>query len=277
MIEKQSKFKRLKRQLRRGMTPTWFAHVAYQTFAFLVSVAMIFGVATYAFTKSYEESELNLPNDFIISTRAETFEVDNDSVPYISAIINSGVELCEFDVHSRPNKTLVVSQELVVTNNDGLELAKVFELLKDKNVKINLNVRVAIDLKELKRLITEYDMQDYVIITGIEIYQVDSAKENFDDIEYYLNYMPGRMKIFGEDYQQKLVELLHSSGAVGINSPYAYAGARLSEVLHENGYKLAVTGVNDSIKMKRILVTSPDMISTDDYYELKDLIDNWYK
>lgn len=265
----------MKRQIRRAMTPTWFRHVTYQVFAFLTSVAMIFGVATYAFTKSYEETELDLPDNFMISARADAFEVDNDSVAYISSVISNKVDVCEFDVHSRPNKTLVVSQDFVVTNNDGLELSKVFELLKDKDVRINLNVRVAIDLQVLSSLIRQYGMEKSVFITGIESYQVASAKENLEGIEYYLNYLPSRTKIFSDDYQEKLLTMLGDSGAIGINSIYANAGGKLAEVLHEKGYKLSVTGVNNSIQMKRILVCRPDNISTDKYYKLKDLIENW--
>ncbi len=275
MIEKLSKWKKLKRQMRRAMTPTWFSHVTYQVFAFLTSVAMILGVATYAFTKSYEGTELNLPENFMISARAEDFEVDNDSVAYISAVINNKVEVCEFDVHSRPNRTLVVSQDFVVTNNDGLELTKVFELLKDKDVKVNLNVRMAIDLQELSKLIRQYGMEKSVFITGIETYQISAAKEYFEGIEYYLNYLPSRTKIFSDDYQKKLVTMLDNSGAVGINCLYANAGGRLAEVLHENGYKMSVTGVNNSIQMKRILVCEADNISTAHYSQLKELIENW--
>ena len=59
MTEKISQWTKFKRFLKRNMTPTWAKHVTYQVFAFVVSVAMIVGVADYAVTKSYDERKLS--------------------------------------------------------------------------------------------------------------------------------------------------------------------------------------------------------------------------
>ena len=54
MAEKVSKWVKFKKFLKRNMTPTWAKHISYQIFAFIVSVAMVIGVADYAVTKSYD-------------------------------------------------------------------------------------------------------------------------------------------------------------------------------------------------------------------------------
>ena len=48
MAQPQSRWVRFKRFLKRNMTPTWAKHFSYQVFSFLVSVAMVIGVANYA-------------------------------------------------------------------------------------------------------------------------------------------------------------------------------------------------------------------------------------
>lgn len=53
---KKAKFKQF---LKKNMTRTWAKRVSYQIFAFLVSVAMIVGVAVYAFNKTYNEKEIS--------------------------------------------------------------------------------------------------------------------------------------------------------------------------------------------------------------------------
>ena len=52
MAQPQSRWVRFKRFLKRNMTPTWAKHFSYQVFSFLVSVAMVIGVANYAITRS---------------------------------------------------------------------------------------------------------------------------------------------------------------------------------------------------------------------------------
>ena len=59
MAQPQSRWVRFKRFLKRNMTPTWAKHFSYQVFSFLVSVAMVIGVANYAITRSYDEKEVD--------------------------------------------------------------------------------------------------------------------------------------------------------------------------------------------------------------------------
>ena len=70
MAEKLTRRQKFKRFLKRNMTITWAKHFSYQVFAFLVSVAMIAGVTTYAFTKSYDEVTLTFTDDFIVTAHS---------------------------------------------------------------------------------------------------------------------------------------------------------------------------------------------------------------
>lgn len=275
MAQTLTKWQKFKRFLKRNMTPTWAAHFGYQVVAFLISVAMIAGVATYAFTKTYEEMELTFVDGFTLTAHSGSFNTADNSLEYIQAVIDNNVDVCEVDVRLRPNGTVVLSHDLVVSNNEGVELATAFEMLKDKEIYINLDVKETRVLAPLNALVEQYDMFEWVFLTGIESYQTSAVKENCPNISYYLNYSPNRVKIFTSDYQQKLVAMLEESGAVGINCNYKYAGGKLAEVLHNNGYKLSVWTVDKEWTMKRILVIEPDNITTREYDKMTDLIKNW--
>ena len=76
---------------------------------------------------------------------------------------------------------------------------------------------------------------------------------------------------------KKLLQILDETGAVGINCNFTGASGTLSKLLHENGYKLSVWTVNQTIIMKRILVLKPDNITTKQYEKLNSVIENWGK
>lgn len=124
MAQKISKWKKFKRFLKRNMTPTWAKHFSYQVFAFLTSVAMIVGVADYAVTKSYAERKLTLMDDFTITAHTGAFDTEMNTIDSVKAAIKNKAEVIELDIRQRPDKTVVMSHDLVVTNNDAAELAK---------------------------------------------------------------------------------------------------------------------------------------------------------
>ena len=122
MAKKISKWKKFKRFLKRNMTPTWAKHFSYQVFALLTSVAMIVGVADYAVTKSYDERKLSFMDDFTITAHTGAYDTEMNTLEAVKAAIKNNAEIIELDIRQRPNKTLVMSHDIVVTNNDGAPL-----------------------------------------------------------------------------------------------------------------------------------------------------------
>lgn len=258
------------------MTPTWAKHFCYQVFAFLVSVAMIIGVAGYAVTKSYDERTLKFTEGFTITAHTGAFETQENSMESVQAAIDRKVGVIELDIRQRPNGTLVMSHDIVVTNSDGVLLSDAFALLAKADVMINLDIKETRTLNALHDLLIEYGLYGRAFLTGIESVDVAAVKDSAcADMEYYLNCQPSRIKIFTDDYSQKLLDTLKESGAIGVNCNYRYAGGRLSELLHENGYKLSVWTVNDEYAMKRALMFEPDNITTKQYDLLVSTIHNW--
>lgn len=279
MAKKISKWKKFKRFLKRNMTPTWAKHFSYQVFAFLTSVAMIVGVADYAVTKSYDERKLTFMDDFTITAHTGAYGTEMNSIEAVEAAIKNNVQILEVDVRQRPNGTLVMSHELVVTNNDGAPLEDALKLIKEKeDMQINFDIKETRVLNALHALLVDYNLLDRSFLTGIEQINVKAVKDsNCANMDYYLNYKPSKFKAFSDDYRQKIIRLLEDTGAVGINCNYKFAGSQLSNLLHKKGYKLSVWTVDSERSAKKMLVIKPDNITTKDPDMINSVINNWGK
>lgn len=278
MAEKITRWQKFKKFLKRNMTPTWAKHFSYQVISFTLSVCLVIGVTVYAVNKSYDERTLSFVQGFTITAHTGAFDTPENSIESIQASIDNNVEIIEVDVRQRPDKTLVISHDIVVMNNEGTPLADVFELLQEDDCLINLDIKETRTLNALHDMLIEYNLLGRAFLTGIDQLNVNAVKESAcADMDYYLNCQPSRIKIFTEDYKVKIIDMLEETGAIGINCNYKYACATLSNLLHEHGYKLSVWTVNTKFDMKRMLVTKPDNITTKEYDKLMSVIDNWGK
>lgn len=278
MAEKVSKWTKFKKFLKRNMTPTWAKHISYQIFAFLVAVAMVIGVADYAVTKTYDEMELTFVDNFTITAHTGAYDTEMNSVQFVQTAIDNGAAVIELDIRQRPDHTVVMSHDIVVTNNDGTPLAEAFELLRGTDISINLDIKETRTLDNMYKLLVEYDLVEQSFLTGIETMNVKAVKESAcADMDYYLNYMPSRPKVFFDEYRQKLIELLEETGAIGINCNYKFANSQLSGLLHKKGYKLSVWTVDKERTAKKMLAINPDNITTRDPQMINKVIENWGK
>lgn len=278
MSEKKSKWVKFKRFLKRNMTPTWAKHFGYQVFAFIVSVAMIVGVADYAITKSYDERKLVFVEDFTITAHTGAYGTAMNTLEFVETAIKNNPQIIELDIRKRPDGTLVMSHDIVVTNNDGVKLESAFMLLQGTDIKINLDIKETRVLNDLYALLLKYNLVEQSFLTGIETYNVDAVRESdCANMDYYLNYSPKKTRLFSDSYRQKLIELLEESGAIGINCNYKYANSQLSSLLHTKGYKLSVWTVDKERTAKKMLVISPDNITTKDPEMIQNVIENWGK
>lgn len=234
---------KFKRFLKRNMTPTWAKHFSYQVISFIISVFLVIGVAEYAVTKSYDERKLSFVKGFTITAHTGAFDTDENSVEFVDIAIKNNVEVIELDIRQRPNGTLVMNHDIVITNNDGVALSKALEKLKGTDIRINLDIKETRTLNALHDILVEYNLYSNAFLTGIEVSDVEAVKNSTcSDLDYYLNMQPSRWRIFTEDYQKKLLRTLEETGAIGVNCNFKYAGGQLSGLLHKNGYKLSVDG-----------------------------------
>ena len=276
MTEKISRWTKFKRFLKRNMTPTWAKHFSYQVFSFCVSVAMIIGVADYAVTKSYDERKLSFVDNFTITAHTGAYGTQMNSVEFVKKAIENNASVIELDIRLRPDSSVVMSHDLVVTNNDGTLLEDVLPLLEKSDIMINFDIKETRTLNPLYALLVEYNLVSRSFLTGIETLNVKAVKESdCASMDYYLNYKPSKIKIFSDDYRQKIITLLEDSGAIGINCNYKYAGSQLSSLLQKKGYKLSVWTIDKEKTAKKMLVIHPDNITTRDPDMIQSVIDNW--
>lgn len=278
MAEKVSKWVKFKRFLKRNMTPTWASHFGYQCFALIVSVLMVVGVADYAVTKTYDQMELTFMDDFTITVHTGAYNTQMNSIDSVKVAIDNNAKVIEVDIRQRPDGTVVMAHDLVVTNNDGVPFEEIVPLLKGTDVRINLDIKETRVLNNLHKILVENELLEQSFLTGIEIINVKAVKESdCADMEYYLNYMPSRSRVFFDEYRTKLIDLLNETGAVGINCNYKYANSQLSSLLHKNGYKLSVWTVNTERRAKKMLAIKPDNITTKEPQMIDTVIKNWGK
>ena len=275
MSEQLTKWQKFKRFLKRNMTVTWAKHFSYQVFAFLISCAMVAGVATYAFTKSYDGRKLTFVDGFTITAHTGAFDTKDNTLESINVAIEKGVKVIEIDIRQRPDGTLVMSHDIVVTNSDGVELSSAFDIIRKTDVRLNLDIKETRVLKTLHDMVVEYGLMNQVFLTGIETFQAKTVVRDCPDIDFYINTVPSRIKIFSEDYQQEVIEDLEKSGAIGINCNYANASRTLAELLHKNGYQLSIWTLDTTRQMKRALIIKPDNITTRNPDKLEKIIANW--
>lgn len=275
MHRKVSRWQTFKRFCKRNMTREWAAHFSYQVVTFILSVCIVIGVADYAVNKTYEERTLKFVDGFTITAHSGCMDTPENSMESLYASIESGADIVEIDLRQTFDGTLVLSHELAVSDANCVTLSEAFDYLRDKSVQINVDVKETRTLAALHDMIYRYELQDRVFLTGIGQGDVDNVQQDCPGIAYYLNYSPSRVKIFLSDYQQKLLALLKESGAVGINCDHKYACSTLSNLLHDNGYKLSVWTVDKEKTMKRILVCSPDNITTRYPDRLRAVINAW--
>lgn len=278
MSEKISYWTKFKRFLKRNMTLTWFKHISYQIFAFIVSVLMVVGVAEYAIAKTYDEMKLIIMDNFTITAHTGAYNTPMNSVESVKASIENSVKVIELDVRRRPDGTIVMAHDIVLTNRDGVDIREAFALLTNTDIKINLDIKETKVLDDLYLILVDYKIVENSFLTGIETSDVKAVREsNCAQLDYYLNYTPSRTKIFMDDYRQKLISMLDETGAIGINCNYQFASSQLSNLLHTKGYKLSVWTVDTERKAKKMLVCKPDNITTKDPDMIQSVIDNWGK
>lgn len=273
----KKRIEKFKRFLKRNMTPTWAKRFTYQIVAFLVSVSMLVMVVSYAFNKTFDEHDLKFVDGFTITAHTGAYNTPDNSMESLEKAIEHGDASFEIEVRQRPNGTIVMSNDIINTNSDGTEITAAFQRVKETDMHLNLDIRETRVLKNLHDLIVDYSLTDRVTLTGIEVFQANKVKENCPGVEYYVNYMPSRINIFTEDYQQKIIDMLEKTGAIGINCNYKYASRTLSNLLHKNGYKLSIWTVDRKYQIKRALVNTADNITTHNPQKVQHIINKWGK
>lgn len=243
----------------------------------LIVAAIIYGAVNFAVLKSYRNKELNLSENFTVTAHTGGMNTPDNSIESIQKAISIGADVVEFDVRFRPNGTPVMAHDAVESNDAGVPIEDALKFIaqNSESIKINLDVKETANLSEVQNLVKKYGLLKRAFFTGVNEEFVSEVRKQCPEFSYYLNYSPEKNKLNNTEYQQKLLEILESTGAVGINCNYKNSNKYLAELLHEHGYLLSVWTVDKENQMVRELVGGADNITSRNPDKLKDLIKHW--
>lgn len=273
------KVKKLWKNARKKMTRRWAIMTAYQVSMFILGVALLYGVVDYAVAKSYYARSLNMPIGFSVTAQSEHVSSKNEADEWLGNVTSSTADNIELSVCFLADGTPVVEEEPLIASKNSVKLEDVLSKLDEteSDVGICINIKETSHLKQLYDMLYKYGVTDRTFFVGVTAQSAHYVKRDCPSIPFYLNISPDRARMIGDGYQQKILDTLKRTGAVGINCKYTYASERLATMLHENGYKLSAWGINDWDQAARILVIGADNVFTASPDIIEQTIENWKK
>lgn len=200
-----------------------------------------------------------LPKDFTITAHTGCMKTEENSLESFKSGIENGANIVEFDLYFTKNGEPVLSHNEPVGGEVSLDEA--FEYLSEfKNIGINVDVKTCDALEKVYPTAQKYGVGDRIFYTGVKDEFVEPVRQNSPEVKYFLNMSVKKSK--DKEYLMSLVEKVKNAGAIGINFKYTGATKELVKVFHENGLLVSIWTVNSKWRMKKILSSAPDNITT---------------
>ena len=184
-----------------------------------------------------------------------------NSIASLEAGYKSGAKILEIDLYFDKKGVPYLSHGELKGTEIKLEEAFIF-LSNNPEVKGNIDVKKVDNMPAVFQLIILYNLSDRVFFTGVEEQFVEAVRNGCPGIPYYLNYKPKFLKIYSQQYLNKLVNIIKDTGAIGINMPHYYLSEKLVKTFHKEGLFVSVWTVNDGYFMQRAIYYGPDNITT---------------
>lgn len=216
----------------------------------------------YNIFKSKFAHNISLPSGFTVTCHAGSLGTKANTIDSIVKAIEWGADIVEFDVSFRPDGTTVIIHDSSPAQNQGVLLDDALEVVaKDKKCRINLDIKSTANLPEVDRLVNRHGLFERVFYTGVFEDWVDTVRKT-SAIPYYLNHKITDAEATNEKPALEIIEKTKNLGAIGINSHYKFATKEFCTLAHKNGLLVSLWTVNKPSKMKNVLETAPDNITT---------------
>lgn len=239
----------------------------------VAATAVIGSAALIAGYTVLKHKNVSLPENFTLTAHTGCENTADNSLEAIRMGYVSGADIVEFDLNFGSDGLPVLSHDEPTAGVVTLE--ETFMILAEyENLKINIDVKNAENLKAVVDLSEKYGLRDRIFYTGIEEAKVEAVKSQTPDVLYYLNVDVDKTKKADREYLISLAEKVESLGAVGINMWYGACSKELVSVFRERGLLVSVWTVNSELDMLRMLELSPDNITTRNSSKLKELVRN---
>lgn len=142
-------------------------------------------------------------------------------------------------------------------------LREVFELIKDKNIFLNIEAKtdlIEYDLeKDVIDLINEYNLKDNILISSFN----HNTIRDFKNIDKTIRY--GALYRSEDDYKGfgNIVEHAKNLGVYSINLSGLLVNKEIVDLAHENGLKVFVYTINFPLAMRKMIEYNVDGVFTD--------------
>lgn len=203
-----------------------------------------------------------LPENFTITCHAGALFTSPNTLESISAALEWGAKVVEFDVSFRPDGTPVIIHDSNPAMNKGVLLSDALSVVAaNDSCQINLDIKSTANLPAVDKLVREYNLFDRVFYTGVFADWVEKVKST-SEIPYYLNHKVSKEESESAEALQAVADKAKSLGAIGINSNHKYANDLFVKIAHENGLLISLWTANKIKDMCRVLKLKPDNITT---------------
>lgn len=223
------------------------------------------------YSRALSDSQ-RLPESFTLTYHAGALRTKPNTVESIEAALADGASVVEFDVSFRPDGTAVIIHADKPKENEGVLLDDALAAVaKDKNCRINLDIKSTANLPQVDILVKKHGLFERVFYTGVFRDWVETVKAN-SEIPYYLNHKVSAEEAANATLLQKLAEEIIGLGAIGLNSNFSNANATVTEVMHKNGLLVSLWTVNGSKNAAKVISYLPDNITTKKPHLIKNMI-----
>lgn len=230
--------------------------------------AVAFRCVSYSNVKNAVQS---LPEGFTLTAHTGCEKTPDNSLEAIQTGYDAGADIVEFDLNFDVEGNPVLSHDS--PKGKCFSLDEAFECAcKNEGLKVNVDVKTTKDLKAVVECARKYSLEERMFYTGITENDVDAVKQQTPGVTYYLNYNVGKAKNTDKNYLGNLADKVESLGAKGLNINYHNCSKELVELFHSRGLQVSVWTVNNKYDMYKVMLLSPDNITTRFPSEIKAII-----
>lgn len=188
----------------------------------------------------------------------------DNSMEFLEKCIEINAEVAEIDVTFRRDGTPVIIHRDIAENEEGLLFCSVMKFLSEntENMRFNLDLKAISNIEAVTDAIEKYSLESRCFFTGVKPEQALLLKASGIKIPYYLNKTFSPLKKRSKSFLKKLADEVVQCGAIGINCNYRYASREMVSVFREKGLLTSFWTANTEKVMRKLLLLSPDNITT---------------
>lgn len=238
----------------------------------IAAVAAVVALIVYLINhKVEEELYCDLPEGFTVTAHTGCEGTEDNTLESMRAGAFAGADIIEIDLQFLPDGTPVLCHN-EPNGKDYPTLDSAFALLKELEVRMNVDVKSVANIAVVKPLAEKHGVLDRIFFTGVEEEKVKAVKEGAPGVEYFLNTGVNKRKNTDKAYIESLIKKVKDCGAIGINMNHKGASKALVEAFREAGLLVSLWTANDKKTMIRCCYYEPDNITTRKPSELIELM-----